>query len=279
MAAADTPCEGWITTDDVAAGLTEPDNSPGSGTRTRERLLQEACDTATAWLYRLSGRRFTGTCRTTVLPLWGPCTSCGAGSGEGWVLFDSRYGTYTDGYVGVGGVTGVARRYGLNVWEVGLGYYPVREIEQVVIDGVPVDPSGYRLAEERWLQRLGQSWPTFQDLNLQPGSPGTWFVDLVYGTDVPPDGRFAARILAGELAKGATSGDCRLPKRATNLIRQGVNIALVDPRDMLDGGRFGIPEVDGFLMSVNPKQLAEGASIMNVDIPRGIRRVGTIPGS
>lgn len=273
MAAADSPCEPWITSADVAQGQYAPDVSPGSGTAHNEALLLEVTEAASAWLYRLSGRRYTGTCTTTVRPLWGPCGVCPGG--EGWLYFDSRYGTYT---------TGAPQRSSagyrqVNTYEITLGYYPVREITTVTIDGTVIDPSEYVLVEERWLQRNSQSWPGTQDLNLPLGSPGTWSVDFVYGTDVPPDGKFAARTLAGELVKAATGGDCRLPKRATNLVRQGVNISLVDPRDLLRDGRFGIPEVDAFLATVNPHGNAESASVMSVDIPRGIRRVGTLPGS
>lgn len=281
MAAADTPCEPWVTTAEVAQGPCAPDVSANVDVAYHERLLAECAEAASTWLYRLSGRRYTGTCTETVRPLWGPCggSSYGSVATDTWFFFDSRSGTYTPGTLAYWPRSGVGFR-GISTSEIGLGYFPVRSVDLVVIDGVPLDPSGYRLDEEQWLVRLGnENWPTAQDLRLSPGDVGTWTVAFTFGTDVPPDGRLAARVLACELAQGLTTGDSRLPARTTNLVRQGVNIALVDPRDLLRDGRFGIPEVDAFLATINPHHIQEGAVVSSVDIPRQVRRVGTVPGS
>lgn len=272
MVAVDGPCTAWTTSEAVAQGPCAPDDG-----RFDEELLVECATIASGWLFRLSGRRYPGACQVTVRPLWGE--ACGSYSravlADSWGLFDSRTGTLRRPGVPWG-------HRGETPFEITLGYYPIREILGVVIDGVALDPSAYRVDDRRWLLRKdGQLWPLVQDLTKEPGDPDTWTVTFTFGEDVPPDGQLAARVLACELAQGLTTGVCRLPKRATNLARQGVNIALIDPVDVLDQGKFGIPEVDAFLHTVNPARLTERPSIMSVDVRRPVRPSGlpTVPDS
>ena len=76
----------------------------------------------------------------------------------------------------------------------------------------------------------------------------------------------AARVLACEVARWLRGDDCRIPTRATNIARQGVSVALIDPSGLLENGRFGMPEVDAFLSSTRrPKR--RGA-IVSPDSPR-----------
>lgn len=268
MPAADSPCEPWTTAGDVAQGDCAPDVGEFD-----EDLLTEAATIASAWLYRLSGRKYRGTCTATVRPQQAAC-GCGY---AGW----TTYGPTVDSWTATTNQFWCGCRYGRrreNVTEVTLGYWPVVAILDVTVDGGPIGTGRYRLDDNRWLVLKDGIQPA-QNMALDAGEPGTWTVTFTHGVDPPPDGRFAARVLACEIARWQTGGDCRIPKRATNLARQGVNIALIDPSGLLENGRFGVPEVDAFLNTVNPNRLRRGPAILNVDIGRPVRPAASAPGS
>lgn len=266
MTAPNVPCEPWVTSDDVAQGECAPDVGEFP-----ESVLSDAAQAASAWLYRLSGRVYGGSCLASVRPLW----RCQGGSWS-WVQYDA-----TDGrLLAWRGPYGPPWNRAEAPHELTLGWYPVNSVLAVTVDGVPLDASTYRLDDNRRLVRLhGDTWNYPQDLSKNPGETGTWTVDLVHGIDPPPDGRLAARVLACEVAHWLRGDACRIPKRATNIARQGVSVALIDPSGLLENGRFGIPEVDAFLNTVNPHRLARRPGITNVDIGRRVRATESAPGS
>jgi hypothetical protein len=271
MAAALVPCEPWTTSAEVVLC---PDCAPDTG-EFEEDLLVSAADAASAWLFRLTAYMFPGACTATVRPMWLRCDCGSYGWGYGAPMVDSYTAATNTFWCGC--------RYGNrreNVNEITLGYFPVTEILEVTVDGVPLAVDQYRLDDNRWLVAThGNSWPKTQDLTLSPGEVGTWTVQFSYGLDPPIDGRLAARVLACEVARWLKGGDCRIPKRATNIARQGVSVALIDPSGLLENGRFGIPEVDAFLNSVNPHRLQSRPGISNIDIGRPSRLTTSLPGS
>lgn len=242
-------------------------------------LMDQLCWVASTWLWRASGRQFSGPASTTVRPV----AQCGQGGrGVGLIsghladTFNSRSGTY--------GWWGNQGRWE-GALEVLLGHTPVRSVDQVVIDGAILSSSKYRLDDARWLVRTdGQAWPSWQDWT-QPSAAGsgglsTWEVTLTWGEDPPPDGVYAAEILAGELALAASqSGECRLPRNVQSVTRQGTSMVMMDPSLLLANGKYGLPEVDFFVASVNPAKLQQPATMTSPDIGRAVRRAGTLPGS
>lgn len=128
---------------------------------------------------------------------------------------------------------------------------PIDTITSVVVDGVTLDPSAYRVDNRTWLVRTdGERWPTCQDLDAPPGAENTWSVAYEWGTPVPKGGQLAARILACEMAKSALGRDCELPQRVQSVSREGVSVAILDTFEGLEAGRTGIWLVDSWVTSV-----------------------------
>lgn len=144
---------------------------------------------------------------------------------------------------------------------------PIVEVTSVVIEGVTLDPSAYRVEQNRWLIRLdGEAWPETQNLNAAPGSPGTWEVHYTRGVAVPVGGQVAAGTLACELAKGALGDpDCGLPSRVQTVTRQGITVAVVDSFDDIKDGRTGLWSVDSWIAAVTRPR--PSASVRSVDHP------------
>lgn len=249
-------------------------------TLTAGPLLDTLCLVASTWLWRATGRQFPGAATSTVRPMsrWLGMPTRGMSGLNGQSaanFFDSRGGR----------VGWPASSYLRGEWafEVLLGHTPVRSVDQVVIEGQILDSANYRVDDARWLVRTdGQAWPYWQNWahNSAYGAGGdqtsTWEVQLTWGEGPPPDGIYAAETLAGELALAATaSSSCRLPNRVQSVARQGTSMLLVDPAMLLAGGKWGIPEIDMFVMSANPAGLQQPATMTSPDLPRAVRRMGT----
>lgn len=253
-------------------------------------VVDQLCQVASNWLWRATGRQFSGRGSTTVRPVPKfrnlPRAQMMVGPG----VYPSEY------FDSRGGRFGWPLPFGRGeyAFEVLLGYTPVVSVDQVVLEGVIFPQvnglSGllqWRLDDARWLVRTdGEVWPYWQDWthDSSPGGSGdqtsTWQVSLTWGENPPPDGVYAAEVLAGELALAATGADaCRLPNRVQSVARQGVSMLLVDPQILLMSEKWGLPEIDMFVQAVNPAHLTQPASITSPDLPRAIRRAGTMPGS
>ena len=107
----------------------------------------------------------------------------------------------------------------------------------------------------------GKVWP-FQDLGRPLGECCTWSVTYWKGVPPPRGTAYLVGLLALELLL-ARKGDpkCRLPKSVTRMARNGVNYEL-DPLSLYAVGKIGIPEVDSWLASVNPKALMQPPSVL-----------------
>lgn len=224
---------------------------------------------ATQILWALTGRRF-GACELTVRPCGPRCRDVG-----GW----RAYPVVADGY-GTGGllapyiregtwfncgcVGACACRPACEAWLPG----PVATVVEVTVDGVVIDPSAYRVDDRQWLVRTdGECWPDCQDLDTSdPTADGTFFVTYTRGTPVPVAGQIAAGILACEFAKACAGADCRLPRNLVALSRQGVDIALPDPTDLIGQGLTGIADVDLWIRSVNPTRLTHRLRVWSPDM-------------
>lgn len=205
------PCEPWCSWEDVTE-CTTTDLSSVSLSR-RARIL----DIASGILWDLSGRIYPGVCETSknLCP-------------------DVRCRTHA--------------RCDCRPWErIDLGpRLPVWAVWDVYVDGALLDPSIYRLDGRRWLSRIdGNTWPRMPDFMLYPAT--AFHASWAFGSPPPPAGREAATVYAREFALDCVGSACQLPKRITNIVREGVSFTVLDSARYLQDGRVGIPEVDTWI--------------------------------
>lgn len=267
------PFVAWVSGAEVAAccqGV--PDNSETAA------VLEEAAAAASQLAYELSARQFPGLsppvkvrpCRQTC-SCFGTSPSLGVGM---WYWTSSWYG-------GVGWTwrNECGERCGCGTAEyVRLAGYPVREIVEVKIDGGVVDPATYALSERTDIIRLSdpgpppvqRSWPDCQDLTLDDDQPGTFSVVYTWGVDPPLLGVLAVSALACELAKGCldlAGAPCKLPARATKVVRQGITYErLVPLAELLMTGATGILSWDSFMAAYNPSGLGRRPAVFSPDV-------------
>lgn len=223
-------CSLWASVEELSECCS---SSITTDTTTLDWALQQASEL----LYRLSGYRYGGVCTTTVRPC-ASHLSCWVPGRWDWHAADC----------------GCVR-----LSKIRLAGYPVRSVTGVLIDGVTVDPSEYRLDYDRELVRLAdangkpQTWPTCQRLDIASGD-GTFFVTYTHGENPPLSGVQAAAQLACEIAKqcpGASSdisGECALPAGTVRIARQGITIDTQALGVWLLGSqRTGLTLVDAFL--------------------------------
>jgi hypothetical protein len=156
--------------------------------------------------------------------------------------------------------TGVIRR-GANAFAVQLPHDEVTSVTSVTVNGEPF--LSYRL-EGSWLERTDcRSWQECGDADV--------LIEYVWGLTPPAGGVRAVVTLAIEIAKQAT-GDatCRLPRRVVSVTRQGVTMAFVDPMRFLKDRLTGLPDVDMWIMAVNPYRRPERAQVWSPDVPRAV---------
>lgn len=269
-------CGSWATVEDV-------ERLVGDAECFAENLvlLEDCLVIATETLFVLSGRQFPGICEVTVRP----CAVDQATSSSPEPLF----GYQTDSFDGFGGSCSCnhppARGCSCcGPSETRLGYSPIVEVVEILIDGVVLDPASYRVDDGKYLVRLPnvgettpRSWPCCQRLDLPTTEPETWSVSFCYGKGAPPLGVVAAARFAAELAKAALGLDCCIAARnVTSLSREGVSIEVLSPTDFLTAGLLNIFEADLFIQTYNPAKLRKNAKILSPDTgPRA--RVTTWP--
>ncbi len=241
------PCTPWITGDDVA----ECCSVEASGGMIFDAVAEQASDL----LFAISGRLFAGECGPrTVRPA---CDGCYCGYqvlSRGYVV-----GPWDYGYPLLSLCDGCLTACSPSL--VKLAGTPVREVSAVMINGDLLDPSEYRIYNDRYLQRLDSlRWPWSQNLGLPDTEENTFSITYTYGADPPALGIAAAASIGCELYKACSSstGECRLPSGVTRLTRQGVTIdKLAFTSWGFREGRWatGLPLVDAFLATVNPSGL------------------------
>lgn len=238
-------------------------------------MQDNAAAFATDILWAATGRQFSA-CTMTVRPCmqngqWGwfrynDGWNYGGvgGGGGGWVPFIWNGSWFNGcGMCGNNGPFCCEPRWLTQVILLG----PVASVTSVIINGVPVTPSAYRIDDGQWLVRTdGSTWPIYQDLNLDDGATNTWSVTYLRGVAVPKPLLGAAGTLAIEYLKACSGSDCRLPGRVTSIIRTGVQITMVDPTVLLEKGLTGIEEVDLLIRSYNPRGLDHRLRLYSPDV-------------
>lgn len=225
---------------------------------------------ATEYLWNWTGRAY-GQCAVDYRPCFRDCPDGGYASG-GWPLTGGSWSPVLQGgkWRGVecGSCGGACNCGGAAPLRLP---WPVSEISEILVDGVALPRSAYRLDSRSLLQRTdGESWSLCQNLSLPPSEPGTWQVTYLWGLPVPIGGQVAAGLLASELAMAFCNDNrCQLPQRIQSITRQGVTVTLLDQFEDVAKGRTGIWAVDAWVASVT--QPPRGGRVRSPDIP--LRRV------
>lgn len=270
------PCVAWVTVDQVAECC-----NADVGTETA--LFEDAALAASEVLYWLTGGMYTGTCEVegarpcaTGCSCWGEIVSPAQSPAYAVDQAQWSWGFWGWGWGwGWEGCSGELCSCG-SLSRALLDGYPVVGITEVKIDGVVIDPSGYRLDQNRWLVRLAdadgnvQFWPGCQRLDLDDDQPGTWSVSYSYGIAPPAVGEMAAAQLACEIYKACANQTCLLPAGVTEVTRQGITIRrapFVTWAFVNGGWQSGLPLVDMFLQGVNPTGLIRRPSVWSPDMP------------
>lgn len=184
--------------------------------------IQAAIDAAIRFLNEATCYRWRGVCTAIIVP---PDTLSGCST--------SRSLAYNEGI-------------DLTRWVPG----PIRVIDEVVVDGQPVDPSNYRLVNHKRIKPQAPSgddsdslldpWPP-QDPHRPLGDLNTWYLVVQHGRIAPPALVHAARRLACEMLKALYAPkDCDLPDGVTSVTRDGVTLTFAARQP----GQTGIPAID-----------------------------------
>jgi hypothetical protein len=234
------PCTEWIDAADVAQCCGEELSTEN------EDAYEAAARIGELVAWEVSGRRFSGECGPIIVR---PCgDECGCWTGVQWLAYPD--GTARPLWTGTEWHFAGRRHCGCScLSQVRLAGF-VREIVEVKIDGVVIDPGDYRVDKRKYLVRKNNGfWPSCQNQSLDDDEPGTFSVEYTYGVDPNEAALEAAKALACEYFHAcAADGDCRLPQGAVKIIRQGVTIERLQPlASMLRRGETGILEWDTFV--------------------------------
>ena len=136
---------------------------------------------------------------------------------------------------------------------------PILRVVGVEVDGLPLDPTTWRLEGDVLYRSTGGAWPS-QDITVPLGSPGTWAVTYLAGTPPPAGTAQHVATLAREFF--ALCGDdpdyeCRLPSDWVTVSREGVTVSRENVAAMITARKTGLPEVDLWLTAHNPHGLRE----------------------
>jgi hypothetical protein len=190
---------------------------------------EEAIETASLVLYKLTGEKYPGISTST----------------------DAITSTASTDYLTnpalIGGkMYNISRNFGSGTRELDLRQKPVLSVQSVEVNGEILDPSTYSLRNNAYLVR--------KTPNLWVLSPTTEIlVTYTHGAKPPRAGKVAATRLANEIILWYL-GDarCSLPERITSVSRQGVSYTILTPQDFIGQGQTGIYSVDSFIAAVNP---------------------------
>jgi hypothetical protein len=96
-------------------------------------------------------------------------------------------------------------------------------------------------------------------------------VTYQFGSTITASARRAVLWYAHQLwleANGCSDCDeCQLPERTTSVQREGISFTLLSPQDYLREGKTGIPSVDLWISSVNPRRATRPSAVHTPDSP------------
>lgn len=134
------------------------------------------------------------------------------------------------------------------------------DVTEVVVDGVVLSPSEYRIVDGNLLIRVGAGWPTGNDLELDDTEEGTWSVTVIFGLAPDRLTKSATMSLAAEMGAPYIGRRPLLPDGVTSASIQGASISLEAAVDRLrDGVEDATQAVQRFL-GVHGRRGAGGVS-------------------
>lgn len=202
---------------------------------------EELIDAATGMLFRQTCHLFPGHCEITIRP----CAYCACNRRK----------------------CGCGRYVYIDLQD----RYPVISVDEVLIDGVVVDPATYRVDDFRRLVRLdGLCWPACNDMSADDSEPGTFSVTYTAGRTPPIELQMAAAELACELKRACNGADCRLPSNVTSVSRQGVTLNIDAIEAAVNGGVSGIAIVDAAVRRYDCARAKSRVWHPSLRLPRGV---------
>ncbi|WP_228980128.1 hypothetical protein [Streptomyces sp. DH12] len=256
------PCEPWPFLPDCCSAAAGAD----------QETIDRSRRAATSVLWALSGRRWGPSCPYTVRPCKRSCLDTYAApvswqAAGPWVPYIG-----TDGQWRNASVCGCSSGCSCGeLCEVRLEG-PVHDVVAVEVDGLVLPDGAYRVDDGNLLVRTdGGCWPDCQDMAAPCGEPGTWCVTYRVGVPLDDAAIAAHSALVCHLLKGCTgagSCGCKVPRNATRVSRQGVELEMADPTLIYEGMRTGISEVDLWLTAVNPYRLTSPSRVYSPDMWR-----------
>lgn len=222
------------------------------GDQSESPYAAEAAQTASYFLWAMSGRKFSGVTVTT--ERYVRVVDAGAlGMSAYMTAIENQNGSIVN--VPITSHVGSTSSKHLR-----LRGRPVTAVHMIRRpDGEIVPPSDYYLADHSTIQFIsGSLWDPY-DLE----------VTYTYGAPPPTAGKMAARVFARELCKSWDGDpDCALPARVTSITRQGVSYTVLDNQDFIAELRTGVYEVDLFLKTANPDKARARSRVFSPDLPR-----------
>lgn len=236
-------CEVWATEADICAPCSDYSLDPAA--------LTDALQQASEILFEMSGRRYTGVCERTVRPtrLRAGCachSSCSCNP----------------------------------VREFGLGYSPIIEITELLLDGETLaSGTDFIVLDDRFIARVDQGYPGFAccpNLTKPTTEQGTLEVTFTSGIEPPMMAVKAAASLACQLYLACHpdedgAGQCVLPRSVTSVVRQGVTYSTLEAAAVLQQGMTGIYEVDAWLLAEKQGRATRGPRVMSPETRRARR--------
>lgn len=239
---------------------------------------QRAVNYATTVMWAATGKQF-GECTHTVRPCGRYCSQANT---AGWYWAEGVFVPYIFNGIWRNCWCGCGTGPGCCTCEPHQQVYlegPVTSVTSVIQDGFLVDPSLWRVDDNKWLVRTSGEWPVCQDYNVDAGlgifNANTLQVTYTRGAAVPAALIDAAATLACEFAKACAGQACRLPGRLSTVARQGVQLTFQNIDQLIGSGFTGIPEVDQIIKAYNPAGLARPLRVWSPDLPQ--TRTVTIP--
>jgi hypothetical protein len=234
VAAEFTPCADWA--DPEAFSVCEPGDI-------RPEVLADAISLATTILYAQTGRAFPGPCPD----VWRPPGGCRCSHAS--VCSCPWYPS------------------------IELRSQPVVAVSEVRVDGAILASSAWRLGDPgdaRMAGRVfridGGSFPCCQDIALGVDQPGTSQISYTWGPGPPAGADHMTQVLACEFTKAWTGGKCRLGRGFTSITRENLTATKADPTQLAALGLTGLPEVDAWVVAVNPGGVDRPPKVLNPDL-------------
>lgn len=213
---------------------------------------------ASELLWMLSGRRWLGggCTETATLRSWPPM------NGSGQWPYDPSWGTCGCWHDTWANLPDMPYRHTPGPMAIQLPRAPITNIVSMTVDGEAF--TEYAMLRTGWVERTdGQAWGVCGDVTT---------ITYQFGEAPPAGGKQAAIDLAFELGREQIGdGDCRLPGTVTSITRQQVTITRQTADDYQRLYRTGLPEVDRWLVAVNPQGKPSRARVWSPDIPSAIR--------